>query len=73
MAAADIERMADRVESQLQQLGKPEIPSRLVGEIVIEELKELDPVAYIRYAIVFLGLKDLQSVHDEINRLLGEN
>ncbi|GAB4442216.1 MAG: transcriptional regulator NrdR [Anaerolineae bacterium] len=73
VAAADIERMADRVESQLQQLGKPEIPSRLVGEIVIEELKELDPVAYIRYAIVFLGLKDLQSVHDEINRLLGEN
>jgi transcriptional repressor NrdR len=72
VAAADIDRLADRVESYLQQMGKPEVPSRVVGERVIEELKELDPVAYIRYAIVFLGLKDLKSVRDEINRLLAE-
>jgi transcriptional repressor NrdR len=71
VAAADIERLADRVETYLQQLSKPEIGSRVVGQRVIEELRELDPVAYIRFAIVFLGLSDLHAVRDEIDRLLA--
>ena len=62
----------DRVENHIRQLGKAEIPSRVVGDLTIEELKELDPVSYIRYGIVYLGLEDLDAVRDEIDRLLGE-
>jgi transcriptional repressor NrdR len=51
-------------------MGKSEVSSRIVGDMVIAGLKELDHVAYIRFAIVYLGLADLQAVRDEINRLL---
>jgi transcriptional repressor NrdR len=54
-------------------LGKPEASSRVVGDMVIAGLKELDQIAYIRYAIVYLGLDDLQAVQKEINRLLDES
>lgn len=67
---AKIQRLVGEVESALQSMGKPEISSRVVGDMVIAGLKELDHVAYIRYAIVYLGLDDLRAVRDEINRLL---
>jgi transcriptional repressor NrdR len=72
VSADDLERLVDRVESQLRQMGKTEIPSRVIGDLIIKELKALDPVSYIRYGIVYLGLDDLESVRAEIDRLLGE-
>ena len=72
VAAADIERIAGEIEAELQQTGKAEISSRFVGDRVIKKLKDLDQVAYIRYAIVYLGLDDLESIRGEIDRLLGE-
>jgi transcriptional repressor NrdR len=72
VSADDLERLADRVEAHIRQLGKTEIPSRVIGDLIIEELKALDPVSYIRYAIVYLGLEDLDAVRAEIDRLLGE-
>ncbi len=71
VAAADIERIVDEVELELQKLGKSEVPSKLVGDAVIRRLQELDQVAYIRFATVYLRLTDLQAVQDEINRLLA--
>ncbi len=53
-------------------MGRAEVPSRLVGDRVIRKLRELDEVAYIRYAIVYLRLDDLDAVRDEIEGLLGE-
>jgi transcriptional repressor NrdR len=70
VSAADIERLIGHVESQLQRLGKAEISSRVVGDLVIEGLKELDQIAYIRYAIVYLRLDDLGALRNEIDRLL---
>ncbi len=70
VSAADIERLVGQVESQLQKMGKAEVPSRVVGDLVITALKELDQIAYIRYAIVYLRLDDLRSVRNEIDRLL---
>lgn len=70
VATADIERLADRVESYLQRLGQPEVESRVVGQKVIEQLRELDSVAYIRFAIVFLEMNDLQAIRNEIDQLL---
>jgi len=66
----DISRLVGEVESTLLDARKTEISSRVVGDIVIEGLKLLDQIAYIRYAIVYLGLSDLQSVREEIDRLL---
>ncbi|MFQ5409386.1 MAG: transcriptional regulator NrdR [Anaerolineales bacterium] len=70
VSASDIQRLAGEVEVALQQMGKSEVPARVVGDHVIVGLKKLDQVAYIRYAIVYLGLDDLQAVRDEIDRLL---
>jgi len=70
--AADIDRMAMRIEAHLQSLGRSEVSSRVVGDMVIEGLKNLDPIAYIRYAIVYLGLDNLLSVRSEIDKLLAE-
>ena len=51
-------------------MGRPEVSSRVIGDMVIAGLKELDQIAYIRYAIVYLGLDDLRAIRDEIDRLL---
>ncbi len=70
VSAADIERMIGQVESSLQMVGKAEVSSRVVGDLVIKTLKETDQIAYIRYAIVYLGLDDLREIRKEIDHLL---
>jgi len=72
VSADDLERLADRIEAFIRQIGKAEVSSRVIGDRMIEELKDLDPVSYIRYAIVYLGLDDLTAVRSEIDRLLAE-
>ncbi len=70
--AAEIDRLAMRIEAYLQSLGRSEVSSRVVGDMVIDGLKNLDSIAYIRYAIVYLGLDNLLSVRSEIDKLLAE-
>ena len=70
VSTEQIERLAGEIESSIQQIGKLEIPSRVIGDMVIDGLKKLDHVAYIRYAIVYLPLTNLQAIEDEINQLL---
>jgi transcriptional repressor NrdR len=71
VAAADIDRLVGEIEAALQAMGQAEVSSRVVGDMVISGLKELDHIAYIRYAIVYLGLDDLQAIRNEIDALLG--
>ncbi len=70
VSAADIERLIGQVEAELQKIGKAEVSSRVVGDMVISGLKEMDQIAYIRYAIVYLRMDDLHSLRSEIDRLL---
>jgi transcriptional repressor NrdR len=70
VSASDLDRLAGEIESTLQRMGKPEVSSRVIGDMVIAGLKELDHVAYIRYAIVYLGLDDLHAVRQELDRLI---
>ncbi len=70
VSAADIERLTGEIEATLQTMGKSEVSSRVIGDMVVAGLKELDHIAYIRYAIVYLHLDDLKSVRDEIDHLL---
>ena len=73
VSATDIERLVGQVEAELQRLGKSEVSSRVVGDLVIKGLKEMDQIAYIRYAIVYLRLDDLHSLRNEIDHLLLES
>ena len=70
VSAANVERLIGEIEATLQAMGKSEVSSRVVGDMAIAGLKELDHIAYIRYAIVYLGLDDLRAIRDEIDRLL---
>lgn len=70
VSAADIERLVGHVESELQKAGKSEVSSRIIGDMVISGLKELDQIAYIRFAIVYLRLDDLGALRKEIDKLL---
>jgi len=70
VSAANIERLIGSVETDLQKMGKAEISSRVVGDLVMSGLKELDQIAYIRYAIVYLRMDDLHSLRSEIDQLL---
>jgi transcriptional repressor NrdR len=70
VSATDIERLVGEIETSLQRMGRSEVSSRVVGDMVIEGLKNLDHIAYIRYAIVYLRLDDLRALRNEIDRLL---
>lgn len=70
VSAADIDRLVGEIEATLQAMGRAEVSSRVVGDMVITGLKNLDQIAYIRYAIVYLGLDDLGAIRQEIDRLL---
>ena len=50
-------------------MGEREVPSRLIGEMVMEELRELDEVAYVRFASVYRSFQDVTEFQDEIRRL----
>jgi transcriptional repressor NrdR len=65
-----LERLVDQVEAEVQNMGKAEIPSRVIGDMVMERLKELDELAYILFASVYLPLTDLESMKEEVDRLL---
>lgn len=70
VSAAVIEDLVNKVEHKLQQLGRSEITSRVIGDMVINGLKKIDLIAYIRYASVYLQMEDLHAIRDEIDRLL---
>ncbi len=72
VSANDIERLVGEIESKLQKMSKAEVSSRIVGDLVIQGLKQLDHIAYVRYAIVYLQLDDLHDIRSEIDRLLTE-
>lgn len=71
--AEKISELVESIEKRLQMEGKYEIPSRMIGDLVIQGLKSLDLIAYIRYAIVYLRMDDLHVLRSEIDSLLVEN
>ena len=60
------------IERELQKLRKSEITSRQVGQVVMKQLKKVDPVAYIRYASVYEQFKDANEFRKELNKLIKE-
>jgi transcriptional repressor NrdR len=64
-----VEAALARVTHRLQTMGEREIPSRRIGDLVMEELRALDEVAYVRYASVYRRFQDVESFQEEIRRL----
>ena len=65
-----IEKIIDEIETQLSNAGRAEIPSRSIGELVMESLRDLDRVAYIRFASVYRDFRDIESFKEEVEALL---
>ena len=63
--------IVDQIEADLRRSGRVEIPSGEIGEMVMEKLKDLDEVAYIRFASVYREFMDLQQVKREIEQVLS--
>jgi transcriptional repressor NrdR len=64
-----IEEMISRITHRLQTDGEQEVPARIVGEMVMEELQAVDEVAYVRFASVYRSFQDVTEFQDEIQRL----
>jgi transcriptional repressor NrdR len=69
ISSADIEEMLNAVEDALLRVGVDEVPSERVGELVMEQLKARDHVAYVRYASVYRNFRDLDEFYDELQDL----
>ena len=60
------EAMISRIEKRVRQMGEREISSKVLGEIIMSELKTLDDVAYVRFASVYRDFQDIDAFHQEI-------
>ena len=66
-----IEDLVDEVEADILNRGEKEISSRVIGELVMNKLKDLDAVAYVRFASVYREFKDINTFMDELKKVLG--
>ena len=64
-----IDEAVSRIVHKVRSLGDREISSRAIGELVMEELRHLDEVAYVRFASVYRHFEDVEAFHEEIQRL----
>ena len=67
-----LEEAAAQVEAQVRSGGKNEVTSREIGELVVEKLREIDEVAYVRFASVYKEFADLRRFTEEVERILRE-
>ena len=67
-----LEQIADRIETSIQNALKREISSDEIGEMIMRELKEIDEVAYVRFASVYRQFKDVNTFMDELKKILKE-
>ena len=72
VSAETIESMALEVEGQVQQMGEQEVSARLIGDLVMDALKKVDEVAYVRFASVYREFKDVDTFLAEIAKLVSE-
>lgn len=72
VAMEQLEEALSRIIHRLRAMGEREVSSRMLGEEVMRELKQLDEVAYIRFASVYRHFKDLNEFREEIDRLETE-
>ncbi len=71
VSSASIEAAAQEIEAKLYALGKSEVDSLRIGEMVMDQLRDIDDVAYVRFASVYRRFRDVDSMAEEIQQLLA--
>ena len=72
ISLGEIDELVRDIERKLNNQPDSEITSKMVGELVMDGLKKLDEVAYVRFASVYRQFRDIQSFRDELNKLLAD-
>lgn len=70
ISMTQINDMVDDIEGQIFNMGEKEIPTTTIGSIVMDKLKDLDEVAYVRFASVYREFKEVNTFMDEIKKIL---
>ncbi|MBQ9737579.1 MAG: transcriptional repressor NrdR [Clostridia bacterium] len=70
VSLSEIERVIDDIESKLYNMLEREVTSERIGEMVMERLKDLDDIAYVRFASVYRQFKDINSFMDELAKII---
>jgi hypothetical protein len=73
ISSRTIEKMVEDIETELQHLGQGEVPSDVIGQMVMERLISVDRVAYIRYASVYRDFQDIESFERVVKDLREDN
>jgi transcriptional repressor NrdR len=73
VSADTLEQITDAIERAIYDLGQREVPSRLIGEHVVEAMRGLDPVAYVRFASVYRDFQDATEFKEIVDRLRRES
>lgn len=71
VAVVDIERLTEEVSRAVTATGEAEVPSQRIGELIMDGLKRLDEVAYVRFASVYRSFKDIDEFMSELSALAG--
>jgi transcriptional repressor NrdR len=72
VASDAAEKAAEEIEAALRSRGLSEVPSRTIGELAMDKLREIDQIAYIRFASVYQSFEDIEQLQREVNSLLAE-
>ncbi len=70
LPVGELENAVDEIEQALYRLGRPEVASQVIGEMVMEKLARMDSIAYIRFASVYRSFSDLEEMRQEMDELL---
>ncbi|MCR5271361.1 MAG: transcriptional regulator NrdR [Lachnospiraceae bacterium] len=73
VGVSQITELVDDVETEIFNMEEKEIPSTVIGEVVMRHLKDLDPVAYVRFSSVYREFKDVNTFMEELKSLLDTN
>jgi len=70
ISVEQITKLVDEVENAIFNMEEKEVPSTLIGEVLMDKLKDLDPVAYVRFASVYREFKDVNTFMNELKKIL---
>ena len=73
ISVGQINQLIDEVETEVFNLEEKEIPSQVIGELVMNKLKDLEAVAYVRFASVYREFKDINTFMDELKKVLDKD
>jgi len=73
LPAGEIENAVEEIEQEIYRSGILEIPSNMIGELVMERLRSMDKIAYIRFASIYRSFADIETMFEELQNLLNQN